>query len=250
MTPWVTRLIIANGILFILCQINPAIVEHFILIPAFIVSRPWTIVTYMFLHAGFGHIFFNMLSLFFFGPRLELVLGGRRFLILYFFSGIMGAGLSFFFTPHAAILGASGAVYGVMLGFAYYWPKELLYVWGMFPVQARWLVAAMTALSLFGGFGIGSAGIAHFAHLGGFVGGFLYLRWIDSSVRAAQSQRKVEVKTISEANIKKWSTIDREKLHSVNREEYDRIWGKINATGAGSLTPSEQEFMERFSALE
>ncbi|MBI1805382.1 MAG: rhomboid family intramembrane serine protease [Ignavibacteriae bacterium] len=250
MTPWVTRLIIANGIIFVLSRINPAVVDNLILVPAFIASRPWTAVTYMFLHAGFGHIFFNMLALFFFGPRLEMVLGGTRFLSLYFISGIMGAGLSFFFTPNTAILGASGAVYGVMFGFAHYWPKELLYVWGVFPVQARWLVATMTALSLLGGFGMGGEGIAHFAHLGGFVGGFLYLRWADSTSHAAQYQRKMDVTVAGEADFAKWAKIDREKLHVVNREELDRIRTKIGSDGVTSLTPQERAFMDRFSTIE
>jgi len=249
MTPWVTRLIIANGIFFILSQINPALTANLLLVPALIASRPWTAITYMFLHAGFGHIFFNMLALFFFGPRLEMVLGGTRFLLLYFISGIMGAVLSFFFTPNVAILGASGAVYGVMFGFAHYWPKEHLYVWGVFPVQARWLVVIMTGLSLFGGFGIGGEGIAHFAHLGGFVGGFFFLRWVDSTSRAVQYQKKMEATTAGEIDLEKWGKIDREKLHSVNREELDRIREKITANGVASLTMTERAFMDRFSAM-
>ncbi len=129
MTKWVLRLIIANTMVFLLSMSTPTIVERLILVPVLIVQQPWTIVTYMFLHASFSHIFFNMLALFFFGPRLELVLGGQKFLLLYFISGMTGGVLSFFFTPHAAILGASGAVYGVMMGFAYFWPTESIYIW-------------------------------------------------------------------------------------------------------------------------
>src|ERR1041385_5898318 len=137
MTPWVIRLIIANVLMFVASSASPEITEKLMLVPVLALSHPWTLVTYMFLHAGMGHIFFNMLSLFFFGPRLEMKLGGINFLWLYFISGIMGGLLSFVFTSYTPIIGASGAVYGVMLGFARYWPREPLYIWGVLPVEAR-----------------------------------------------------------------------------------------------------------------
>src|SRR4030095_7356691 len=112
---------------------------------------------------------------FFFGSRLENRLGARAFLELYFLSGIMGGLLSLIFAPHAAIIGASGAVFGVMLGFAWFWPRDQIYIWGILPVEARWLVIITTALALFGGFSGGGGGTAHFAHLGGYLGGYLFL---------------------------------------------------------------------------
>src|ERR1043165_250094 len=97
LTPWVSRIIFLNVAIFLAEVFGekyaPAIAELLgagVLIPALIPVRPWTLVTYMFLHAGLGHIFFNMLSLFIFGPRLEAHLGGRRFVTLYFISGIAG----------------------------------------------------------------------------------------------------------------------------------------------------------------
>src|SRR5205807_7429701 len=129
-TPWVLRLIIANVAVFFLQQQSPDQLQALVLVPAQIPSHPWTVVTYMFLHAGMGHLFFNMLGLFFFGPRLELVIGGVRFLTLYFLSGIMGAALSLF-TPTAGIIGASGAVFGVFYGYAHFWPRDKIYVWGV-----------------------------------------------------------------------------------------------------------------------
>ena len=92
MTPWVTRLLFANVALFFLSGAMPSLYSLFALVPAWVVSRPWTLVTYMFLHGGFWHLAFNMLVLYFFGPRLESRLGGRAFLQLYFFSGLV-AGL-------------------------------------------------------------------------------------------------------------------------------------------------------------
>ena len=85
-----------------------AVLVDFILLPAYIPVQPWTLVSYMFLHAGFGHLFFNMLSLYIFGPRVEAEIGGRRFLGLYLVSGIAGGLLSWVFTPMAYIVGHRG----------------------------------------------------------------------------------------------------------------------------------------------
>jgi membrane associated rhomboid family serine protease len=218
----------------------------FMLVPVLALVRPWTLVTYMFLHGGVSHILFDMLGLFFFGPRLEEKLGGKQFLWLYFLSGLMGGALSFFFTPYAQIVGASGAVFGVFLGFAYYWPREIIYIWGVIPVQARILVAVMTALSLFGGFGGSGDGIAHFAHLGGFLGGFLYIRWLER--RSARSEPTVALNVPGRAELERWLRIPRENLHEVNRDELDRIRKKIDTAGVGNLTPDEITFLNRFSS--
>lgn len=252
MTPWVLRIIVANVVMFFLQQTAPIINQMFVLVPALGLVRPWSFVTYMFLHGGLGHIFFNMLSLFFFGPRLESRLGGRAFLGLYFASGIMGAVLSIPFTPYAPIIGASGAVYGVMLGYAMFWPRDQILIWGIVPVEARFLIIAMTALSLFGGFSPSSGGIAHFAHLGGFVGGYLFLLVMRRSSGAAKFRkqattitRKIETPA---GSLDRWRRIKRDGLHEVNRDELDRILDKISAGGIGSLTAGEREFLDRFSA--
>ncbi len=243
MTRWVLRLIVANAIVFLLQMARPGITQAFAFVPALVIARPWTILTYMFLHGGFGHILFNMLGLLFFGPRLEIELGSKNFLALYFISGLVAALMSFT-NPFSAIIGASGAVYGVFMGFAYYWPRENIYIWGVLPVQARWMVVIMTALSLYGGLGFTTDNIAHFAHLGGFLGGYLFLKFLD------RRQKVVDqiVSILPPVDPGKWKSIDRSKLHEVNRTEYDRILAKINTTGVGSLTASEREFLERFSS--
>jgi hypothetical protein len=145
MTPWVLRLLVANVAVFFLTAALPRVGSLLALWPSLILYRPWGIVTYMFVHAGFWHLFFNMLGIFFFGPRLELQLGGRSFMTLYLLSGLGGAAFSFLFAPHAAVVGASGAVFGILLGFAYFWPKAPIYIWGVLPVQARWLVIVLAA---------------------------------------------------------------------------------------------------------
>jgi membrane associated rhomboid family serine protease len=251
MTPWVLRLILANVAMFFMQQASsPAFTESLMLVPALGLYRPWTFITYMFLHGGLGHIFFNLLSLFFFGPRLEDRLGGASFLGLYFASGIMGALLSIPFTPYAPIIGASGAVYGVMLGFAMFWPRDQIMIWGIVPVEARFLVLFMTALSLFGGFSPSSGGIAHFAHLGGFLGGWLFIRAMRLGSGSAKFRKQAtfvrKVETPATA-LDRWRRIKRDGLHEVNRDELDRILDKISAGGIGTLTPGEREFLDRFS---
>jgi len=248
-TPWVSRLIFANVGVFLLTTFAPTVVLPMALVPAFIPSRPWTLLTYMFLHAGFGHLLFNMLGLYFFGPRVESRLGGRRFLGLYLTSGLVGALLSLA-TPYARIVGASGAVFGVMLGFARYWPREPIYLWGVFPVEARVLVVVTTVLALWGAFSRATGGIAHLAHLGGYVGGFVYLRWVEARSPAARFRAKLapKPKRHSDADIERWRRIDASALHPVNREELERVLAKVNAEGIPGLTPGEREFLERFSA--
>jgi membrane associated rhomboid family serine protease len=208
----------------------------------------------MFLHAGFWHLGFNMLALFFFGSRLESRLGGKQFLWLYFISGIVGAVLSFAMTPRSPIpiVGASGAVFGVLLGFARYWPREKIYIWGVLPIEARALVIIATMASLYFGFSGGGGNIAHFGHLGGFLGGFLYLLWWDRRSPAAKFRTKATAPVrpgsgSSGADLKRWQRIDRRDMHPVNKEELDRILDKISANGIDSLTVDERDFLERFS---
>jgi len=247
MTPWVTRLIIVNAAMYLLSYAAPGLTPTFMLVPALVLAKPWTLLTYMFLHAGMWHLVFNMLGLYFFGPRLEAELGGRDFLVLYFVSGLTGAVFSFI-TPFAAIVGASGAVYGVLLGYARYWPRESLYLWGILPIQARWLVVGITLLSLFGGFAGASDGVAHFAHLGGFAGGFLYLLVRDRTTRGARYQAGMVPEAPRASDLARWSRINRDRLHEVNRAELERIEAKIKAGGTTDLTPAERAFLDRFSS--
>src|SRR4051812_42314478 len=186
MTPWVTRLIVANVLVYFLEQTMPGIVRELVFVPATAITRPWTLITYMFLHGSFTHILFNMLGLYFFGSRVEERLGQKHFLWLYFLSGIAGAVLSMIFAPRSPILGASGAVFGVMMAFAYYWPHERIFIWGIVPVPARILVLVTAALALFSGFSGSTGGVADFAHVGGFVGAFLYLKWLERNTGSAK----------------------------------------------------------------
>src|SRR5205807_4930507 len=128
-----------------------------------------------------------------------------------------GALTSLVFSPNAPIIGASAAVFGVMLAFAMFWPDVLLMVWGIIPVPARLLVILTTVMTLFfigGGF---QAGTAHFAHLGGYAGAYLYLKWLDRSRTAFK--RKATTVSGTLPKVEGWKSIDLASVHEVNREQ-------------------------------
>lgn len=137
--------------------------------------RIWQLVTYMFMHANFEHIFFNMFALWMFGYVIENYWGSRRFLFYYLVCGV-GAGLCNLLVPGWSItVGASGAVYGILLAFGMMFPEERIYLYFLVPIKAKWFVIGYAVLELFAGVTGTAAGVAHFAHLGGMIFGFLLI---------------------------------------------------------------------------
>jgi len=251
MTKWVSTIIAANVLVFMLQMAVPGTTDALALVPAQAAEHPWTLVTYMFVHGGLGHIFWNMLGLFVFGPRVETLLGGPRFLVLYFLSGLGGALLSFLpqYYSHA-ILGASGAVYGVITAYARVWPHDRLYIWGIIPIQAWWIVAFVSALSIAGGVGLVDPGTAHFAHLGGIFVGFFYMGWLarHSAARRFQRQASTGLTGTNDADaLRRWNAIPVSQLHELNRGEVLRLLEKVRTQGAKSLTLDERATLDRFS---
>lgn len=269
MTPWVQRLLAVNVIVHLLGKLPSLDFAHFAFAPAELIERPWTIVTivtYMFLHGSFMHLASNMISLFFFGPRLEERLGSRRFLVLYFLCGICGALLSlvlFAVAPFGSMVGASGAVFGVLVGFARYWPDDAIYIMGVLPVRARTLAIVLIAASLFAGAtGVGG-NIAHFAHLGGGLAGWAYLvAWErqrialikeiagaprkSSERRAPQARRKPQAAREADS-LERWKAIPRDRLHELNREELETLLRKAEEGGVKALTAAERAFLDRIA---
>ncbi|HYR11907.1 MAG TPA: rhomboid family intramembrane serine protease [Longimicrobium sp.] len=245
MTPIVRALLIANVAAFFVQSALPALANDLVFIPALALMRPWTVVTYMFLHGDLMHLLFNMLALFFFGPRVEERILSRQFAILFFLSGITGALLSVIFSPGSPIIGASGGVFGVMLAFAWFWPHEKILIWGVLPVEARMLVILTTLFALWSGFGGVGGGIAHFAHLGGYLGAFLYLRWLDRK-RTAFKRQATAASPDAVRRVAGYKAIDLTSVHEVNREEITRLLDKISAQGLGSLTAQEITFLSNF----
>jgi membrane associated rhomboid family serine protease len=139
----------------------------------------WTIVTYMFVHGGFWHLALNMYTLWLFGPRVEWKWGTREFVRFYLFCGLGGWFAHLAFVPGDSLLiGASAAVFGVMLAYASLWPDEQLFLFGVVPTTVRWLVIFVGALNLAAGITTTGAagGVAYLAHAGGLAAGWLYLR--------------------------------------------------------------------------
>ncbi|MCL2440394.1 MAG: rhomboid family intramembrane serine protease [Treponema sp.] len=139
----------------------------------------WTFITYMFMHGSITHILFNMLGLFIFGLHVERQMGSKEFLLYYLLTGVLAGVFSFFIyyltgQYIVALMGASGALFAVMLAYAIFFPNSIIYVWGILPLRAPVMVIGYTALELF--FSIrGSRGnTAHLTHLAGFAFGWIY----------------------------------------------------------------------------
>ncbi|MBK7106150.1 MAG: rhomboid family intramembrane serine protease [Ignavibacteriae bacterium] len=186
--PVIKNILIINGIVFFISIIAQNIVvggvlldnlitKYFALIPfsnTYWNFMPWQLITYQFLHGGFSHIFFNMLMLWMFGMEIENIMGSKKFLIFYLLAGVGGGILQLLLgTGSAPIIGASGAVYGVMVAFAMYFPDRLIYVYFLIPVKAKYLIVFMMVIEFLS---VGDASfVAHLAHLGGAVIGFLFV---------------------------------------------------------------------------
>ena len=135
----------------------------------------WTIVTYMFVHAWLAHLAFNLFTLWMFGPRLEHAWGTRTFVQFYLWCGLGGAVAHLLFAQHSSVIGASGAISGVLVGYAIHWPDDEVYLFGVIPMKSRWLIAAMIGMNII--FALSpSSRIDWTAHVGGMGFGWLFLK--------------------------------------------------------------------------
>ncbi len=184
--PVVKNLIIANGLIFLATYLIPsfnALMGTYCQL--FWVGSPnyhtWQFVTYMFLHSGFSHLLFNMFALWMFGRTLEYELGQRRFIIYYMVCGIGAALLQMGVAALAgetyfSMVGASGAVMGLLLAFGVMHPNEPIFIMPFpFPIKAKWFVLGYAVIELFMGWRGIDAGVAHFAHVGGMLWGWALL---------------------------------------------------------------------------
>jgi membrane associated rhomboid family serine protease len=181
-------LIGANVAIFFLQLVAPAITDTLGLVPFLAVRRfwIWQVVTYMFLHGGLIHILFNMLALWMFGTELERVWGTRFFLKFYFVTGV-GAGILtvlFSLLPFDAsqelyrsnVIGASGAIYGLLLAYGMYFPDRPIYMYLLFPIPAKYFVIIMGAIAFYASLSNTGGGVANATHLGGLLVAYLYLK--------------------------------------------------------------------------
>jgi membrane associated rhomboid family serine protease len=188
LTPVIKALVIANVAAFLLALVAPAVTLRLGLRPENVVEgfAIWQPVTYMFLHGGIFHILFNMLALWMFGVELERMWGSRFFLKYYAVAGIGAAvtTLLLSFAPfsfanqlyYSLTIGASGAVYGILLAYARYFPHRPILLYFIFPIPAKYFVMIIGAISLLSSMSGPGGGIAHTTHLGGLLAGYLYLK--------------------------------------------------------------------------
>ena len=180
-------LIGANVLMFLVTTFAPTVVPYLGLVPSLVLRQfwLWQIATYMFLHGGIFHILFNMLALWMFGTELERMWGTHRFLKFYFVTGIGAGALTVLFSTlpfafaqqvqHAIVIGASGAIYGLLLAYALYFPDRPIYMYFVFPIPAKVFVAIMGAIAFFSSLGE-AGGTANATHLGGLLVGYLFLK--------------------------------------------------------------------------
>ncbi len=195
----------------------------------------WQLVTYMFLHSVSDpwHIIFNMLVLWMFGSEVERAMGTRRFLTMYFTAGIFAGIFGCLFTPNNPILGASGAIFAVEIAFAMFYPNATI-IFFVFPIKAKYLVTIFAGITVFNCLMPTGGNVAHFAHLGGLLYGFLFIRYeprFTNFIISRQNQQK-------ENEYRKEEEV---------RKVVDALLDKVNRTGMKSLTRRERSYLKNAS---
>lgn len=243
-------LIIANIAVFFIQMLWGRQCEMlFGLVPAFVWQKLmiWQLFSYMFLHGGVFHLLFNMFLIWMFGRSIESQWGTSAFLKYYVLTGLGAGLLTILFTPNASIptIGASGAVYGLLVAFAMMYPSATIYLYFFIPVTARQMVIFLAVIEFFASASGTPDGIARFAHLGGMLFGYLYLKFGD--------RFRIQFKGLFRGGS---SPSFGRKTHGKKRrtgtfddlsDEVNKILDKILVKGPGSLTKEEEEIMRRYS---
>lgn len=260
----VKSLLIANAVIHVVIIFSGAgvLISIFGLVP-YLVNHKfmiWQFFTYMFLHdpIRISHILFNMFALWMFGAELEHNWGSRDFMGYYITCGI-GGGLLVWFTAFFGMsisivptIGASGAIFGLLVAYAMMWPDRLIFIWGIIPMKALHLVLLFGAIDLLNGFGGGGGGIAYFAHIGGGVTGFIYLKYgwriiihMESFMKGFK-RRKFTV--FDGGSQQRRDSEDHDDTsHPDIDDEIDRILDKIAREGMESLSGRERKILDRAS---
>ncbi|MCK6602585.1 MAG: rhomboid family intramembrane serine protease [Bacteroidetes bacterium] len=222
---------------------------------------PWQLVTYMFMHGGFMHILFNMFGLWMFGVELENYWGSKRFLTYYMITGV-GAGLlhlgiQFFEGSGGLTVGASGAIYGVLLAFGMMFPNRIIFVSLLIPMPAKYFVLLYGAIELFSGLTRANTGVAHFAHLGGMIWGFFLIkywqgggdfsRWWKKITAGLQSAKPKTPPPGGNARIYDFYEETRQTKPQTDAQRLDEILDKIAEKGYSGLTAEEKDFLFTYS---
>ena len=255
-SPAVRGLLAANVTVFLLQSLmgldrSSPLADQFIglfgLVPADAVPhlRLWQFFTYMFLHGGFWHLFFNMFALWMFGSEIESLWGRRAFLTYYFVTGL-GGGITYALTSWGSpspLVGASGAIFGLLLAYGLLFPDREILLYFLIPIKARYFVLLFGLVELLAAW-LGSTGnVGHFAHLGGMLFGYIWLK--------AGLQRRGTLPSWRRRQAKAGFRVvggDRPDEPSRHRERIDAILEKISREGLQSRTPDEQEILRGASS--
>ena len=221
----------------------------------------WRYVTYMFIHVDFMHFFFNMLMLWMFGSEVAEWMGTRHFVSMYFFCGIFAALFSFFMCllglTNNPIIGASGALMGIFVAYYKFFPERMLLMFFIIPMKIKHAMWVMIALDIF--FANSGDTIAHFAHLGGVVAGFLYMSFYQSGSKSPLSffsrlfsrntekfsGRSSSGSSYESDNAEEPEVLEGEVFYVDEQKRMDDILRKVEREGIQSLTESEREFLLR-----
>jgi membrane associated rhomboid family serine protease len=258
-TPWVGRLIIANAVVLLLLMTvftSPALLDALKFTPSLALRQPWTFLTYMFVHVGLLHLLANMLMLFVFGSPVESRMGSRTFLLYFLACGLGAALFSLGLRGIVSIgpfVGASGAVLGVAVAFAMFWPDAELLVFPIpIPLKARTFVLILLGLDLLGAIYFNDE-VAHVAHLGGALSGYLFFRLQTLSRRSPHPppravERVVMVQSGAAEPERRTPPVPIRPRRRADGDpvaaEVDRVLDKINEKGIGSLTQAERRFLD------
>jgi len=240
----------------------------------------FTAFTYMFAHAGAWHLLANMYGLFLFGPRVERSMGTRKFTWFYLLCGLGGVVFEMLFIRSGALIGASAAVFGVMTAYAMQWPDDEIYLMFVLPMRVRTLVVGLFVFNLVMGVAAtgtgGSTNIAYFAHIGGVIAAYVYVRMAATAGIDQVRQRVAELPDVDEppraiprnlprrergdevddivakskaAVAKRTVTVTRPSRRSgeTRADELNRVLDKISEHGIESLTPDERKVLEEMS---
>lgn len=268
--PVIKNLLIINGVVFFVklmmknitidgVYAEDIIIRWFALMPIGTgYFEIWQLVTYQFLHGGFSHILFNMFALWMFGMEIENQWGGKKFLIFYLLCGV-GAGLLHLFispllTGAAPTIGASGAVYGIMAAFALIYPNRLIYLYFFIPIKAKYLITFLILMEFMLVDSVGS-GVAHLAHLGGAIVGFIFVMLDDrtnvelkDTINILKTRRRQS--SNSNSFFGKKATTQEAKYYdieeddeTISQEEIDAILDKISQSGYKNLSEREKRIL-------
>lgn len=247
LTSTVRALLILNAVVFALQFISHTFlsypyIENLFALNSAKVSQLWIwqILTYSFLHGDFFHLLLNMLPLWMFGSELENFWGSEIFLKFYLFACSMGGILTYvvnFWWNQGIVLGAPGGIYGLLVAYAMIWPNREILFMMIFPLKAKYFVGIIMLLILFSQ---GKGNVAHMAHLGGAIGGFLFVQYYEM-FRNLFSWNFSISRSIQRRKMKKYQEEMELRLHA--KEKVDELLEKISRTGMNSLSRKEKKFL-------